>query len=104
MDVVLEVFDTFVLDCIYANVLPIHPSASSVDPVSTIASSWKGYADINGTYAASNAAGGDFARSGWLFQPASQYLSVQPSEYAYMSRWDRDNIYRQAASLYLLTW
>ena len=47
---------------------------------------------------------GEFARSSWLFQPASQYLSVQPSEYAYMSRWDRDNIFRQSLSFWVLVW
>ncbi|KAH0108161.1 sterol delta 5,6-desaturase ERG3, partial [Aureobasidium melanogenum] len=40
----------------------------------------------------------------YKFEPASQYFSVEPSSYAYMSRWPRDNIARQAISLFLITW
>lgn len=101
MDIVLEIFDTFLFDRIYANVLPIHPSVSAFDPISTIAASLKGY---NNADATRSVIGGEFARSGWEFQPASQYLSVQPSEYAYMSRWDRDNIFRQSMSFFILVW
>ena len=105
MDVVLEVFDTFLFDRIYANVLPIHPSVSSFDPISPIAASLKGYHNGNASWnAIPSVVGGEFARSGWEYQSASQYLSVQPSEYAYMSRWDRDNIFRQSFSLFIITW
>ena len=105
MDVVLEFFDTFLFDRIYANVLPIHPSVSSFDPISTIAASFKGYQNVNASwYGDSGVGGGEFASSSWQYQPASQYLSVQPSEYAYMSRWDRDNIFRQAFSFWVLVW
>lgn len=104
MDVVLEIFDTLLFDPIYANVLPIHPSVSTFDPISTIAASLKGYSGHNASWsAASSAADGGFGRSSWQFQPASQYFSVQPSECAYLSRWDRDNIYRQGVSLYFVT-
>lgn len=105
MDVVLEFFDTFLFDRLYATVLPIHPSVSSFDPISTIAASFKGYHDVNSSwYGGSSLGEGDFARSSWHYQPASQYLSVQPGEYAYMSRWDRDNIFRQAFSFWILVW
>ena len=104
MDVVLEIFDTYFFDRIYANVLPIHPSVSAFDPISTIAASLKGYSGYNASWdAASSASVGEFARSGWQFQPASASFSVPPSEYAYMSRWDRDNLYRQGVSLYFIT-
>lgn len=103
MDVVLEVFDTLLFDRIYANVLPIHPAVSSFDPISTITASWKGYLDSNATFATGPAVG-DYAPSGWQFTPASNYFSVQPGEYAYMSRWDRDNVWRQLVSLYIITW
>lgn len=106
MDVVLEIFDTFLLDRIYANVLPIHPSVSSFDPVSTLTASLKGHDAFNTTdfRGAFDAAAGDFTRSGWTYQPATQYLPIEPSEFAYMSRWDRDNIWRQTISLYCITW
>ena len=81
MDVVLEFFDTFLFDRVYANVLPIHPSVSSFDPISTIAASFKGYQNVNASwYGDSGVAGGEFARSSWQYHPASQYLSVQPSD------------------------
>ncbi|KAK3715434.1 c-5 sterol desaturase [Vermiconidia calcicola] len=103
MDFVLETFDTFILDRLYAAALPIHTAVSQFEPISTTAASIKGY-DANATWdAAAAVGGGEFARSGWQFSPASQYWNAQPSEYAWMSRWDRDNIYRQFISLYLLT-
>lgn len=105
MDVVLELADTFLFDQLYAKVLPISPSITSFDPISTISASWKGYNEANATWDGySSGVGGGLARSSWQFQPASGYLSVQPGEAAYMSRWDRDNIWRQFVSLYILTW
>lgn len=101
MDVVLEVFDTFLFDRLYANALPISPSVSTFDPVSTIAASLKAFGS-NETIGLSQ--GGPFARSGWQWEPSNSYFSLEPSDFAYLSRWDRDNIYRQALSLYIITW
>ena len=105
MDYILEVADTFLFDRLYANVLPINSAVSRYDPVSTIAASLKSY-DYNATFdnAAASLTDGNYARSGWQWQPASQYYSPRPSEYAYMSRWDRDNVFRQLATLYAITW
>ena len=104
MDVVLELFDTFLLDRVYANVLPRNPAASAFDPVSTIAASLSSGGFFNGSWdTATKASSGPFARSQWQYEPASQYFSVQPGEYAYLSRWDRDYMYRQALSLYVIT-
>ncbi|RMX77572.1 hypothetical protein D0868_16595, partial [Hortaea werneckii] len=103
MDVVLEVCDTFLFDKLYASVLPINPAVATFDPISTISASLKGY-DANATFDQATYADGGLARSGWQWEPASSYFNVEPSEYAYMSRWDRDNIYRQFISLYILTW
>jgi len=105
MDVVLELADTFFFDRCYANLLPISSAvASSFAPISTLAAGFKAY-DVNATWdAATGLLAGESARSGWQWEPSSQFFSLPPSEYAYMSRWDRDNIYRQAVSLYLLTW
>ena len=99
MDVVLEAFDTFLFDRLYANALPIGPSHSTFDPVSTLAASFKGY---NETYGLAPEV--PFTRSGWQWEPSNSYFSLQPSEFAYLSRWDRDNIFRQALSLYIITW
>ncbi|KAK3676444.1 c-5 sterol desaturase [Recurvomyces mirabilis] len=107
MDVVLELADTFLFDRLWANLLPINPAVANFDPISTITAGFKGF-DYNATYnAASSAAlAGDasLARSAWSFQPSSEWFSVQPSEFAWMSRWDRDNVWRQMLTLYVITW
>ena len=71
------------------------------DPISTIAASLKTSVD-NATYLP-GAADGGLIRSNWQYEPATSLLPLQPSEYAYMSQWDRDNVWRQAISLYVLT-
>lgn len=95
MDVVLEIFDTFTLDRLYATLLPLTPSMlafSTIDPLAT---------SPNATWSSMREAATPAA---YTFQPASQYLSFEPSSYAYMSRWPRDNIFRQFISLFLITW
>ena len=101
MDFVLEIFDSVMFDRMYANLLPRASAFSAFDPISTITAG-KGF--DNSTSFDSATAGVDVLRSTWQFEPASKYMSVQPSEYAYMSRWDRDNVWRQTISLYILTW
>ena len=101
MDFVLEIFDSVMFDRMYANILPRNSAFSALDPISTLTAG-KGF--DNSTTFDSATAGVDVLRSTWQFEPASQYMSVQPSEYAYMSRWDRDNVWRQTISLYILTW
>lgn len=101
MDVVLEVADTFLFDRMYANLLPIQSAFSAFDPISTLTAGLK---SLDNSTTFSDATQAEVAQSSWQFQPASQYLSVQPSEYAWMSRWDRDNVWRQTVSLYILTW
>ncbi|KAF2207174.1 hypothetical protein CERZMDRAFT_102669 [Cercospora zeae-maydis SCOH1-5] len=102
MDVVLEVFDTFLFDRIYANALPISPSVSTFDPVSTLAASLKGFTGNESTFNFSQDA--SLARSTWQWEPSNSFFSLQPTEFAYLSRWDRDNIYRQFLSFYIITW
>jgi hypothetical protein len=34
---------------------------------------------------------------------ARRFFSIEPTEYAYMSAWSRDSIWRQGISLYLIT-
>ncbi|OJD31650.1 c-5 sterol desaturase [Diplodia corticola] len=91
MDVVLEAFDTYLFDYIYAFALP-SPAASLGKPAAVANAS---YAAIPEMPSPANA---------WQFEPASQYLSFPPSDYAWMSCWARDNLYRQALSLFLITW
>lgn len=85
MDIVLELTDTFILDYAYAFVLP--GRAAPFD-----------FADqLN-----ANATGQTF--SAWQYKPATTFFSVEPSQAAYTSAWARDNLYRQAVSLFLITW
>ena len=40
----------------------------------------------------------------YVYKPASQIISLQPTTWTYSSTWARDNPYRQATSLFLITW
>ncbi len=83
MDIVLEVFDTFVLDGVYAAVYPARG------------------APFDYPHAGHNHSQ---TFSAWHYKPATYMFSLEPSQAAYMSAWPRDNIYRQAISLYLISW
>lgn len=86
MDVVLEVLDTFVGDYIYATLYPARP------------------APYDFPNPPSNDTIGQQVFSAWTYKPSTNYFSLEPSEYAYMSAWPRDNIWRQSLSLYLTVW
>jgi len=87
MDVVLEVFDTFLGDRLYASLLP------AFKPIQTNAFA------PNATF--SNLIQ---AAPAYSYHPASQYFSFEPTDLTYMSQWSRDNIFRQGVSLFLITW
>jgi len=95
MDVVLQAFDTFALDRLYANVLPLTPVQQAWSAVDSFVQQ-----EPNATWSSIKESGA----SAYPITPASQYFSFEPSAYAYMSRWPRDNIYRQALSLFMMTW
>ena len=88
MDFVLETFDTFLLDRLYATLLPASPKQQVPRQYP------------NGTYSSLR----QMPTGGYVYEPASQYLNFEPSDFAYMSQWSRNNIFRQALSLYLITW
>lgn len=83
MDVVLELSDTFMFDYMYAWLLPakLHDFPD---------------------HAALNASAKAFSQ--WEYKPATSFISFEPSEAAYKSAWDRDNIFRQSLSLFLILW
>lgn len=105
MDVILEAFDTYIFDRAYATLLPLNNAYSVFEPISTIAAGLKNYGFENqsSTQAGETLLNG-ITSNGWQWKPASTWISFEPSQYAYQSTWDRDNIYRQIVSLYLLTW
>lgn len=86
MDVVLEIADTFVGDYLYATLLPAHSTPY-------------GLAD-----GPNNTTAGEQVFSTWTYKQSTDYFALEPSEYAYQSAWPRDNVWRQALSLYLIIW
>jgi Delta7-sterol 5-desaturase len=95
MDIILEVADTFVFDRLYATVLPATSTSSFSQYVKHVATS---------TFSSMREMGTQVALPQYTFQPASQILSFQPSHWAYASALPRDNVYRQALSLFTIVW
>jgi lathosterol oxidase len=91
MDVVLEIADAFIFDPLYATLLP---AASSQHLVA------------NATFSSFKEEPTAFARplAAWQYEPSTHYFTIEPSKYAYMSAWPRDDWRRQALTLYLITW
>jgi len=87
MDVVLEVFDTFLFDRFYAIALPASILVSSRHVVTNTTTTFSSMLELPTA----------IARTNQLFQ-------LEPSQYAYMSHWGRDNTWRQGISLYLICW
>ena len=90
MDVILEIVDTFLFDRLYATVFP-----------TTIPVVISSYARQTPTATSTFSSMREVPTP---FQPASQFLTLEPSAYAYLSAWPRDNPFRQLLSLYLITW
>jgi len=93
MDIILEVFDTFVADYCYAKLLPASAASTLSQSVRHVASS---------TF--SSLREGATPSPVFAYQPSTDFFTLEPSQYAYESAWSRDSIYRQALSLYLITW
>lgn len=90
MDLVLEGFDTFLFDPIYAALLPIQSAGAAPN------ATFSGLKEANGAaYPATN---------GWEYTPSTQYISLTPGQSAYMSSWTRDDWRRQLLTLFLITW
>lgn len=88
MDIVLEVFDTFVFDRLYATILPTIKAIPNGRNFSN---------DATSTFSSRR-------ELPTAIQASNQLFQLEPSKYAYMSAWPRDNIWRQGLSLYLITW
>lgn len=92
MDLVLEGFDRYLFDYMYATVLPSPTAYSEADSHNATLSSLK------------EVPTGFPSHNGYNFVPASSMIQFAPTEWAYKSELARDNIYRQALSLYIITW
>jgi lathosterol oxidase len=94
MDIVLEGFDTYLFDPIYASIFPVAPKSAA-------------YNAFSGNGSASIATVKDIPTpqyNNWEYRPASQFLSFKPSSWAYQSSWQRDDPWRQFISLFTITW
>lgn len=91
MDIILEVVDHYFADWAYAALVP----ADSFSTSATISSSYELY--NNGTEGISKGAS-------WEYTPSTHLFYLEPTAAAYESIWDRDNICRQAISLFFITW
>lgn len=94
MDLVLEGFDTYLFDPVYASLYPVVPRSNI-------------YNAFDGNASAAGAILGDTPaplHNNWEYKPASQYLSFTPLSWAYESSWQRDDPWRQFLSLFIITW
>ncbi|CDM37631.1 hypothetical protein CBS147339_9063 [Penicillium roqueforti] len=90
MDIILELWDTFIGDRLYSTLLPASLSSSVSLP-----------AFVN---AAANTSMALFGPEPFVYEQATQMIYLEPSKYAYLSAWPRNNIYRQFTSFFLITW
>ncbi|KJZ75120.1 Putative C-5 sterol desaturase [Hirsutella minnesotensis 3608] len=90
MDVVLDLYETFIGDHIFALLHPAQVTAH--DAIS---------AQGGGEWTP-NPSSGQAIRCD--YQPATKYFSVTPSPALCMSAWPRENIYRQGINLFLMFW
>jgi len=94
MDVVLEVFDTYLFDQLYAAALPASPAGAFYNAL--------GEKSVNASIAGLQDAAA-LGAAKWQYEPATEWIFLTPGDHAYMSQWSRDNAWRQTLSLYLIT-
>ncbi|KAF2086958.1 C-5 sterol desaturase [Saccharata proteae CBS 121410] len=96
MDVVLEGMDAYIFDYLYAYAFPAKSAASYAPPPM----------GANATLSSMRETPTMLSPGGntWKWEPASEYLNFEPSQYAYMSSMPRDDLYRQFFTLFLVTW
>jgi lathosterol oxidase len=95
MDIVLEVCDTFLLDRVYASIFPANPSSYLTQNFSNTTTS---------TFSSLREGATAKAQYTYIYEPSTQLFNFEPSQWAYSSTLPRDNIYRQAVSLFMIVW
>jgi lathosterol oxidase len=93
MDVVLESFDTFLFDRIYAAAFPASAATLAYNAV-------KGAVNASAPSASEDPTA---YYNQYHFQPASSYFTLEPSIWAYRTSWPRDDMWRQLLSLFIIT-
>lgn len=84
MDVVLDLYETFIGDHVYAKLLPAHPRAYDSELFKNTTSFPFGLQ--------------------CQYEPPTKLFTVRPSPAICESAWPRDNIIRQAINLFLIFW
>ncbi len=87
MDIVLQIFDTFLFDRFYTAVYPASSMFYTENAVKQATATFSSMREMP-----------------TIVHPTTQFFHLAPSQYAYMSQWPRDNIWRQFLTLYLITW
>lgn len=95
MDIVLEIFDTLLFDRMYSTILPASSTSAFSQGVKHA---------VSATFSSVREGATMTPQHKWIYEPASALVSLEPTEWAYRSAWDRDNIFRQATSFFLITW
>lgn len=95
MDIILEVVDTLLLDRVYATLLPASTSQYLNYKISNATTS---------TFSSLREGATPSPQYTYIFEPASRLVSLTPTDWAYMSSWPRDNVYRQGISLFFIVW
>ncbi|KAL2862984.1 sterol desaturase family protein [Aspergillus lucknowensis] len=90
MDIALEIWDTFIGDRLYSALIPTSLSSTVSVP---------GFPTTTNTTLSLFGASKPF-----VYEPATQLIYLEPSKYAYLSAWPRNNIYRQFLSFFLIVW
>lgn len=87
MDIILEVFDTFLFDRFWATVYPASSFKYTKNVVKDATSTFSSMRELPTP-----------------IHSSTQFFHLAPSQFAYMSEWPRDNVWRQFFTLYLIIW
>jgi lathosterol oxidase len=97
MDIVLEFVDRLVFDPIYATLFPTAGLALG-------ANAYKGLLANRTVSSFAEHPTAAALYNNFQYTPASKYIQLGPSEYAYLTTVSRDDPIRQFISLYLIVW
>ncbi|KAL6245147.1 c-5 sterol desaturase [Rhinocladiella similis] len=95
MDIVLEIADTLVLDRVYSFFAPASPAQYIYHNLKNVTTT---------TWSSIRETSTGAPQFSYIYEPASQYLSLPPTEWTYSSSLPRDNIFRQGISLFFIVW
>jgi hypothetical protein len=99
MDTVLEKFDTYCFDWFYAVALPPRESA-----VIALPSHPSSYGSGSAMLLYNRVPTWAYTDDGWIQEQSLKYSTTGLDQNVYSSRLDRDNVVRQALSLFIITW